>query len=287
MNTIKQWMHEQNRRGHRLYLMLDSEGQGEARQALLGAPHKPPHISLYAETPVADLTDSGPFIFQLDSPDEPLLGALLDAPERNWGWLASSKGDDLVALAQHWRERLIIGQHPQQALYRFHDNRVLARALQHLPVDARPAYLGPIVSLCYWQGTQWLVADNPAPGEHALPSEPAWLHLPPTEASSINVLRDNIRGYLLAEHGDAYTALAKRQNPNEWLTEQLFLARLWGWQAPEQLHFFINQSLLAPGYSLSTNWQPHPGENPQEHFERLYQEVSFWSELPISEMDRA
>jgi hypothetical protein len=45
-----------------------------------------------------------------------------------------------------------------------------------------PAYLGPTISLCYWQTDAWRVADNPAPGSYPVPpSRPGCecRHLPP------------------------------------------------------------------------------------------------------------
>nr|WP_286088959.1 hypothetical protein [Pseudomonas sp. MWU13-3659] len=95
----------------------------------------------------------------------------LSAPQTHWGWLASLAPGDWAAWLSHWRARVMVGY----GLYRFHDNRVLARALDVLAPAELPAYLGPTINLCYWRMDGWRVVDNPAPGSYPVPSEPAWL----------------------------------------------------------------------------------------------------------------
>ncbi len=106
---------------------------------------------------------------------------------------------DLESLARHWRTRLVTGERPNQALYRFHDSRVLGRALAHLQPEQRPAFLGPISSACYWLAGRWLHADNPAPGDHPVPAEPAWLVVPTASETAAGIQFDNAWRYLIAE----------------------------------------------------------------------------------------
>lgn len=273
IGSAQHWMSEQVRLGRQLYLVLDGDGQDEVRRALLDSRHGHQHFALYTDTPLADLADIGPAIFQLGTVAEPAIDSLLDTPETNWGWLASGEPNGLSGLVKHWSDRLIVGQRPHQAFYRFHDNRVVDRALKHLPADALPGYLGPVASLCYWQGAQWISQDNPAPGEHPVPTDPAWLNQPDNE----QVLRDNLHRYLVAEHSEAFGLLVQTRDPDDWLSDQQLLARLWEWEAPEQLHLLITQSLYAPDHKLPANWQPNTGETPQTHFERLRDEARFWS----------
>ena len=273
----RQWMTEQLRLGHTLCLILDSEGELVARQALL-SPHDLERYScVYNQTPVSDLANAGPFIFLIDSPGDARIKPLLDAPERNWGWLASIGNGDLPALTRHWRERLITGTRPHQALYRFHDNRVLNRALAHITEEARPEYLGPAISVCYWQGTQWEVTHNPAPGEYPLPADPAWLSVPVSADRAMGILRSTVYRYLWEDHSDDLIRLSQRQDPATWLAEQLSHAQQWGWTAPEQLRFLIIRKLTEAEAPIINNWAPHEGETPQAHYERLFNEAKFWS----------
>lgn len=273
----RQWMTDQLKLDHALCLILDSEGELDVRQTLLNTSGPDQHRSVYRETQVAALADAGPFIFLIDNPDDEPIKELLIAPERNWGWLASIHKGDLPALTQHWRERLIIGTRPNQAMYRFHDNRVLTRALGHIPEEALPGYLGPAISVCCWQGARWEVTHNPVPGEHPLPADPLWLNVPAPASQSMEILRTNIYRYLWAEHSDDLMRLSERQDPSTWLTKQLSRAQQWGWSAPEQVHFLIIKKLNETGPSSIKNWLPHPGEEPQVHFDRLFSEAKFWS----------
>ncbi|MPR04660.1 DUF4123 domain-containing protein [Pseudomonas sp. MAFF 212408] len=279
MSTLspRQWMIEQRHLGYRLCLILDSEGEHETRQALIGAQNADHYCSVYSETPVAELASAGPFVFLIDNPDDRRLNALLDAPERNWGWLASVPPEaGLNALAKHWRDRLIVGARPYQALYRFHDNRVLTRALAHLTGGAVAGYLGPIASVCYWQGEHWLTLNNCAPGNHPVPERPAWCEVPVESDQFARISQINARRYLLAEHLDAYARIAEQQDPDLWLSTQLELAEAWGWRSPEQVEFLLVQSLKATNGTLAERWQGRASETPVTHFERIYQEVQFW-----------
>lgn len=269
----QQWMNEQRHLGHCLCLILDSADERQIRQTLLDYPY----CSVYSETPVADLAQAGPFLFLIDNPDDRRLSELLRAPERNWGWLASVPPQaGLQGLVKHWRERLIVGVRPHQALYRFHDNRVLSRALQHLTTAAIAGYLGPIVSVCYWQGQYWETLGNPTPGDHPVPPSPAWHEVPAEGDQCAHIREVNARRYLLAEHLEAYARIAEQQDPDLWLSAQLALAHAWGWQSPEQLEFLLVQSLKQANGTLAQHWQPHLDEAPTTHFQRIYQATQFW-----------
>lgn len=281
--SAQQWMIEQRQLGHFLCLILDSEDERQIRQVLLGSHDNDQYCSLYSETSAADLADAGPFLFLIGNPEDRQLNELLKAPERNWGWLASIPRETaLQELAKHWRERLIVGTRPYQALYRFHDNRVLTRALKHLTTEAIPGYLGPIISVCYWQGQHWETLTNPKPGNHPVPESPAWCGVPVEGEQSAPIREVNARRYLLAEHLDAYARIAEQQDPDLWLSTQLALADSWGWQAPEQLEFLLIQSLKEIDGTFAKRWQARPDETPDAHFERVYQAIQFWqAEAPL------
>ncbi|MFJ7313245.1 DUF4123 domain-containing protein [Pseudomonas sp. NPDC098747] len=276
MTIPQQWLQAQAQLGRTLYLVLDSYGQLDERAELVNELGAKRYRSLYSGTAAESLASVGPYLFQLGTAQSMSLQALLDAPERHWGWLASSASADLEAVAAHWRARLVMRQPPNQAVYRFHDNRVLGRALAHLSVEERPAYLGALTSVCYWHAEQWMVTDNPAPGSYPLPLDPAWHHPPVPEAITAGVQFDNVRRYLMREHPDSVLALAEDHHLDTWLTEQLVLARTWGWLEVDQMHFLLTQSLHAPGYTPPQSWSPRPNETPSAHFERVEQEVHFW-----------
>lgn len=275
----QQWMAEQRHLGRSVCLILDSMDELTARNGLLNNRAPDFYCSVYRETPAADMADAGPFMFLIDDPEDGHLSELLKAPERNWGWLSSIAPEaGLQTLVKHWRERLIVGVRPHQALYRFHDNRVLARALKHLTTATVAGYLGPTISVCYWQGEHWETLSNPAPGNHPVPESPAWRDVPVEVDQRAYTREVNARRYLLAEHLDAYARIAAQQDPDLWLRAQLALADTWGWQTPEQLEFLLLQGLKDINGQFAQRWRVHPNENPASHYQRVYQEVRFWQE---------
>lgn len=276
MTALESWLHEQNRAGRDLYLMLDIDGQMDTRAALLDEQGVARYRNLYAGTAANALAQAGPLLFHIDSIHDPAIQSLLRAPERNWGWLASASHVELDALAAHWRERVLTGERPTLAVYRAHDNRVLGRALAHLQPQQYAELLGPMVSVCYWHDGQWRVADNPDPGAHPVPADPPWLQTPTPELIYANVLFDNARRYLVGQHTEALIRLAEQLDVDDWLWEQIQRTHLWGWQAPEQVHFLLMQSLQMPGYLPPKSWLPKPEEEPAAHFERVYQQVLYW-----------
>lgn len=269
------WLIEHQRLGHALCVVLDSENERPMRQALLKNSRPDQYLSVYGQTMVANLSDAGPFVFILDQPGDKNITQLLMRPESHWGWLASLPKGNLPMLVDHWRERLIIAERPHQALYRFHDNRVLDRALRYLPVEAYPTYLGPVISVCYWQGTHWESTQNPAPGMYPVPDSPPWLLLPVPRQQAMETRLINARRFLLAEHVQAYAALAEQEEPEAWLRAMLDQAEAWNWQTPEQLEFLLIRSLQAPAHTLAPHWQVRPGETPDEHFERVRLTTAF------------
>ncbi|MGE8177656.1 DUF4123 domain-containing protein [Pseudomonas fluorescens] len=276
MNTLEQWLHEQSRSGRDLYLMLDSDGQLDERIALANELGVGQYRNLYVGTAADSLAQTGPYLFQIGTVKHPVIQALLDTPERHWGWLTSASNVDLDALAAHWRDRMVTGERPNLTVYRVHDNRVLGRALAYLQPEQHADFLGPIASVCYWHAEQWTVTNNPDPGAHPLPLDPPWLKSPTPEIVYANVLFDNTRRYLIREHTEALATLAEQMNVDDWLWGQIQLARLWGWQQPEQVHFLLTQSLQAPGYLPPQSWLPKPEEDPTAHFERVYQQALYW-----------
>lgn len=269
MDTLpSQWMSQQLQAGRRLCLIL--EGDNAARQPMLAARGLPEYCSLYAQTPLAEIATAGPLILLLDQVSEPALLDLLQKPETNWGWLGSLPTVDLMGVTQHWRDRLLVGPQGNQALYRFHDNRTLARALNQLSSEQLPAFLGPLISVCYWHEGRWHCGDNPVPGDYPVPDPASWLNIPNPNAHAI--LHANILRYLLAEHSESLAALVEFQDPRVWLTQVLEQARAWQWRKPEQLEFLVVRRLEEATRLSVIHWQPTGGETPEDHFQRVLQQ---------------
>lgn len=267
----RQWMDEQRGQGRDVCLVLDSQNEIEARQGLLNGRAHDRYHSVYSQTPVAELASAGPFLIELDSTDTERLAELLNAPERNWGWLASLAPGDLPLWLEHWRARVLVSARPERALYRFQDNRVLSRALRHLSAEQLPAYLGQAISVCYWQGEQWATTDNPAPGKYVLPEAAAWLSVPAPSRQQAFIHAHNARCFLLEKHFPAFHRLAGQLNPFEWLSGKQTQALQWGWVEEAQLVFLLIHSLKHPGFELPKAWHPHPHETAALHFERVSQ----------------
>ncbi|KGE68162.1 MULTISPECIES: DUF4123 domain-containing protein [Pseudomonas] len=263
-----QWMAQQQQAGRHLCLIL--EGQNAARERLLAVRSLSDYRSFYGETVLAELMKEGPVILQLKQMSEPALRDLLQQPEGHWGWLGSLPGEDLTSVTRHWRDRLLTGPEGEQSLYRFHDNRTLARALDYLCPEHWPAFLGPLISLCYWHEGRWRMADNPAPGEYPLPDPVPWLNTPNPNAEAI--LHANILRYLLAEHSEDLVALVEFQDPRIWLSQVLEQARTWRWRGPERLAFLVVRRLEEATRSSVIRWQPLVGEAPEDHFERVVEQ---------------
>ncbi|MFJ2284386.1 DUF4123 domain-containing protein [Pseudomonas sp. NPDC087803] len=278
MNILEQWLHEQSRCSRDLWLMLDSLEHLEERTALTNESGADHYRNLYAGTAANSLAQSGPFLFHIGTVRHPLIQVLLNAPQRHWGWLGSASHVDLDTLSAHWRARIVTGEPPNQAVYRVHDNRVIGRALAHLPPEQHALLLGPMASVCYWHAGQWTVTDNPDPGEHSLPADPLWLRTPIPEQVYANVLFDNARRYLVGEHTEAMATLAEQFDVDEWVWGQVQLSQLWGWQQPQQVHFLLTQSLKAPGFLPPKTWLPKTAEDPAAHFERVYQQTLYMQE---------
>ncbi|WP_339439452.1 MULTISPECIES: DUF4123 domain-containing protein [unclassified Pseudomonas] len=274
-NMPGHWMAQQQRAGRQLCLIL--EGQSNARQPLLAARSLSEYRSLYGETALAELAVEGPVILLLKQISEPVLLNLLQQPETNWGWLGSLPSEDLTGVAQHWRDRLLVGQEGEQSMYRFHDNRTLARALAYLCLEHWPVFLGPLISVCYWHEDRWRTGDNPAPGEYPLPDPIPWLTTPNPNAEAI--LHANILRYLLTEHSENLVSLVEFQDPRIWLTQVLEQARAWQWREPEQLEFLVVRRLEEATRNSFIRWQPKEGETPQDHFQRVVEQWKLMGEM--------
>ncbi len=120
------------------------------------------YCSLYGETAVAELAAAGPVILLLEQVNEPALRSICSIQRRTGaGWAAcpaaTVRSGPTLARSPGGR------RDGSPGLYRFDDNRTLACALARLPNAQWPAFLGPLVSVCYWHAGHWCQSENPMP----------------------------------------------------------------------------------------------------------------------------
>jgi len=266
-DQVRQWLDEQQAQQRHLLLVIDSLAEPDPIQELFTRDLMRDYVNLYQGTEFADLADIGPWLVVLSVFEAAHIQPLLDTPERNWGWLASVDRIDLSAITHHWRERMHVEEKGQRSLYRFHDNRVIARHLAELAPAQQPLLLGPLSSALCWDGEYWQCFDNARPGHYPAPFEAAWLTLPEPDAVVRDVQRHNLTLWLWQQHPTLTAGLAERVVLDAWLDEQLNQAEHWQWHSPEQQRFLLQYrlNLVLASHSF---WIPHPAESPEQHFLR-------------------
>jgi hypothetical protein len=270
--TASGWITEQLAQQRELLLIVDRLAEPDPIKALFGADLMQDYVNLYQSTEFADMADVGPWLVRLHNPDATLVQTLLDTPESDWGWLASAAHIDLAVLAHHWRERLLIDEQEQRALYRFQDNRVIARHLAELSETQRPLLLGPLESALCWDGQAWQSIHNSRPGLYPPPFEKPWQELAEPESVTQAILRHNLEQWLWQNHCAATAQLAETQPLSSWLDAQLEQAKSWRWQSLERIQFLLRYQ-LDPALAAHPIWPVLPGENPDIHFSRCYREL--------------
>lgn len=266
------WFAEQQDAGRDLFLIVDRLAEPDPIPELFHADVMDEYINLYSGTEWDELADIGPWLIKMPAQQSIALSHLWEAPERNWGWLASASQLSLVDLARHWRERLLIEGPSGKALYRFQDNRVIAHHLSALSVTQIPLLLGPLDSALCWAGDAWLITENAAPAHHVAAQGQPWLDVPEPPEVARNIQRKNACDWLWAEHPQATTRLASARPLMEWLDSQLETASKWGWGQSEQLEFLLTHQLDSD-LAQSSFWTAREGETPDQHYQRCRQAV--------------
>lgn len=265
---VHDWFDEQQAEQRQLLLILDSLAEPNPVQGLFASDLMQQYVNLYQDTAVAEMTEVGPWLVLLSESDPAQIQSLLDSPERNWGWLASAKHLDLTALSQHWRDRMLIEEHGQRSLYRFQDNRVIARHLREIDEAQRPLLLGPLISALCWDGQCWQRFDNSRPDQYPTPFETPWLAIAEPETVQHHIKRHNLELWLWQNHSSATTDLAETQLLSDWLDQQLDKARRWNWRSEEHLHFLLRHQ-LDPALAEHPAWTPAEYETTEAHFARV------------------
>ena len=269
-DQMRQWLDEQQAQQRHLLLVIDSLAEPNPIQELFTRDLMRDYVNLYQGTEFADLADIGPWLVVLSVFEAADIQPLLDTPERNWGWLASVDRIDLSAITHHWRERMHVEEKGQRSLYRFHDNRVIARHLAELAPAQQPLLLGPLNSALCWDGERWQCFDNARPGHYPAPFEAAWLTLPEPDAVVRDVQRHNLTLWLWQNHSAATARLAETRVLSDWLDEQLDKAERWRWRSAERIQLLLRYQ-LDPALANHPEWPPYDHEAPNVHFSRVSQ----------------
>ncbi|MFJ2357021.1 DUF4123 domain-containing protein [Pseudomonas fluorescens] len=265
--ALNNWLGEQARLNRVLILALDSLAEPNPVTSLYSAGVMQRSVQLYRRTEYAQFAAISPWLSELQNPGNDAFRRLLDDPQRNWGWIGSMDKADLDSLTQHWIARMVIDEDGERSLFRFQDNRVLARCLGNMEETEWPLLLGPISSVLYWDQDQWKSADNSRSGMYPVPNPAPWLRTPESGEQARSILRDNLKRWLLTYHVDAAATLAETRVVSEWLEEQMDLLEAWDWCTPEQREMMLSHR-LSPACMTDVAWEPLPGETSEQHFDR-------------------
>ena len=271
IEIAQRWLDDQRSQQRELLLVVDRLAEPDPIVELFGAGLMQDYVNLYQGTEFADMADVGPWLVRLNDTDTAVLHSLLEAPQQNWGWLASANQLDLQTLAEHWRERMLIDEVGLRALYRFQDPRVIARSLAHVAAHEIPQLLGPLSSALCWESDAWHSHENPQPGPSSFSQPAPWLYAEPASIAR-EIRLDNLEQWLWESQPEATTALAKQHEIRSWLEHRLELGERWGWTTAEQLFLLLNKKRGV--LELHLAWEPQPNESPDTHFVRCHSTFS-------------
>ncbi|WP_217477792.1 DUF4123 domain-containing protein [Stutzerimonas stutzeri] len=267
-DSVEHWLSEQQAQRRKLLLVIDSLAEPAPLPRLFSADLVHSYANLYQGTEVDEMASVGPWLIMLNELNLTQLPSLTDAPEQNWGWLASVEHADMAALTQHWQARLFDDEQGQRSLYRFQDNRIVARHLAELDASQRSLLLGPLTSALCWDGRDWRRFDNERPDENPEPFEKPWLSIPEPEQVQRAVAHHNLELWLWQTHTQATTRLAETLVVSDWLDQQLDKAKKWQWHSEPQLHFLLRNQ-LDPALADHPAWLPADQEAPDAHYSRV------------------
>lgn len=266
IETSRYWI-EQQHQARDLLVILDRQAEPDPVTLLFSNDAVQDYVELYRNTEFSDMLEMSPWLIIPTNNDSTRLEQLLENPHWNWGWLASTEHTNLSELAKHWRDRMLVDAEDQRSLYRFQDNRVMARHLLALPPHQLPTLLGPITSALVWSGSSWHAIDNPTPALHSVPASAPWLQLPEPGEITSSIQQHNLTLWLWQQHSTATASLAETRNLKEWLDERLSLAKSWGWESNNCLEFLLSRH-LSPALAEHPEWQPRANETALEHYAR-------------------
>ncbi|WP_313087896.1 DUF4123 domain-containing protein [Pseudomonas sp.] len=267
-DRVEQWLSEQQAQRRQLLLVVDTLAEPAPLPGLFSADLVHSYANLYQGTEVDEMADIGPWLIVLNELSLTQLRSLTDAPEHNWGWLASVEHAEMATLTQHWQARMFADGQGQRSLYRFQDNRIVARHLGEMDASQFPLLLGPLASVLCWDGQDWQWFDNGRPGYYPEPFEKPWLSITEPKHVRRAVAHHNLELWLWQNHTHATTRLAETQVLSEWLDHQFDKATEWNWHSEPQLQFLLRYQ-LDPALADHPAWLPAEQETPEAHYSRV------------------
>ncbi|MCD5995492.1 DUF4123 domain-containing protein [Pseudomonas sp. CDFA 602] len=268
-----QWLAEQYRRKRQLVLTVDTLAAPDAIATLFSLAPIRDYLRLFQGTEFDSLLAQSPWLIRIDPSTTPAIERLLQHPEQNWGWIGSADNLDLAELARHWRDRMVIRDADQRWLYRFQDNRVMVRHLSALDAHHIPLLLGPLAQALCWDGEAWLQFENKRPALYLPPFATPWTQVTESKAASHAIELRALENWLWQHHPTSTARLPVNTTLNVWLTDQLELATGWGWNAPEDILFLV-QNRLDPTLAAHGLWHPIQGETPERHLQRVRHNIA-------------
>lgn len=278
---ITQWLTEQTKQQHSIYLMLDPLAEPNPVATLLTNQAIVGYTWLLHNTPYEGLRHASPSIIQIADITNQGVQELINHPEQNWGWFfTTSKQITMEQLIAHWQARLTLIYQQQEVFYRFQDNRVIVRALKAIPQDKYYQLLGQINQIALWDESEWQTYTNQAPRDYPLTSKEnlIWA-LPEPEHVARQIRLENLYDWAINTFADEVFINAKFGGTpfKDWLKEQLALLDKWQWHKEEQALFMIEQRLVYD-QRQSNEWHPLPEETSIQHYERV--KAHFTKRLP-------
>lgn len=267
-----QWLSEQRSHQRELVVIANPMATPSPIPTLFASAPIRDYVKIYQGTPFENLAPLGPWLVRINVSTMAALSALLQSPEHHWGWVASAQQLDINEVVAHWQARMVIHDEGQRALYRFQDNRVIARHLQALDSHQIPLLLGPLCSALCWDGEQWVSVDNPTPCSYPEPFDTPWLKTTSSTEQSAAAQTAILEIWLWENQLEATQQLLTREPLAPWLQMQLDKADSWGWSRQEQIHFLLEHQLSDDLANLPA-WTPRADEAPAAHFVRVQQDI--------------
>lgn len=271
MNSIVNWLTEQQQNQQAIYLMLDPLAEPNPVATLLTNQAIMGYTWLLHNTPYESLRYASPTIIQIADINNQGVQELINHPEQDWGWFfTTSRQVTMEQLIAHWQARLTLIYEQQEVFYRFQDNRVIIRALKGIPKDQYFQLLGQTNQVALWHENEWQIYTNETPREYILTTKENLIWALPEPAKVTHqVLFNNLHDWLMNTFSlDTLTQSAIEPNIPDWLEAQITLAETYQWHTQSQCQYLIEQKLIAE-QAHSEQWQPLDGETPETHYQRM------------------